>query len=496
MLISEWGSKAEAGDPLRPVGRRANRLPLLSAAIVALGALPAPAQAALTAAGAIDPATKAPAFYQDANGLKLGLCHPGTVNCGPAVPGEDFYYMATSTFTAPNGGTASLILNMTLAPNASGDPASFNRVRVQLDGFPAGTWTITHPYGTDTVTTDGVRRGRTTIDIGCAVTAVGPCDFAAALGGRFGPFLTAAPTAPAPPAGFIGDAVVEVPITGSPTGNNFFRVEGPGLPPGGAQSNTFALMGKLFAGVVPAFSSSGDVAFADQLVGSASATKTVTVTSSGVPGAGSDLKISGVTVGGANAADYAIAGNTCAGATLPSGSTCSVGLTFAPGAAGTRAATLTLADNTAAATHTVALSGKGATPAPAAAPVTAPAPAPAVSAAPAPVVQAPPVARASDLAVTNLRVARRIRLGQARRRGITARFAAPAGAAVARVRLLKRGATKAITTKLVTLDAPGAQTIHVRSGRARAGEYTVEVAIGTSATALGRGVTTRLRLTR
>src|SRR5439155_23428228 len=148
VLISEWGSKAEAGDPNRPLGRRANRLPVLSAAIVALGALPAPAQAALTAAGAIDPATKAPAFYQDANGLKLGLCHPGTVNCGPAVPGEDFYYMATSTFTAPNGGTASLILNMTLAPNASGDPASFNRVRVQLHGLPAGTWAVRHPYRT------------------------------------------------------------------------------------------------------------------------------------------------------------------------------------------------------------------------------------------------------------------------------------------------------------------------------------------------------------
>src|SRR3954449_12695939 len=120
---------------------------------VALGALAAaaPAHAALSAVGPTDPATKAPAFYTDANGLQLALCHPGTPNCGPAVPGEDFYNMATSTFTLPNGGTADLILDMTLAPNASGDPASFNRVRIQIQGAPAGSYTITHPYGTDTV---------------------------------------------------------------------------------------------------------------------------------------------------------------------------------------------------------------------------------------------------------------------------------------------------------------------------------------------------------
>src|SRR3954465_13251041 len=178
-------------SPMSPSRRSATLL------AVALGALAAaaPAHAALSTVGPTDPATKAPAFYQDATGLQLALCHPGTPNCGPAVPGEDFYYMATSTFVAPNGGTAMLILDMTLAPNASGDPASFNRVRVQLDNFPPGTYTITHPYGTDTVDAPAGKRGRTTIDIGCAVTAVGPCDFAAALGGRFGPFLTAAPGA-------------------------------------------------------------------------------------------------------------------------------------------------------------------------------------------------------------------------------------------------------------------------------------------------------------
>src|SRR5213079_7154 len=117
---------------------------------------------------------------------------------------------------------------------------------------PAGDYTITHPYGTDTVNVPSAgARGRTTTDIGCLVAASGPCDFAAAMAGRYGPFVTPAPGAAAPPAGFIGDAVTEVPVIGSPLGTNFFRVEGPGLPAGGAQHDTFALMGKVFTGIVP-----------------------------------------------------------------------------------------------------------------------------------------------------------------------------------------------------------------------------------------------------
>jgi hypothetical protein len=458
-------------------------LSALGAGLLGLAAVAAPAQAALSVVGPADPATKAPAFYQDANGLQLALCHPGTVNCGPAVPGEDFYNMATSTFTMPNGGTALLILNMTLAPNASGDPAAFNRVRVQLDGAPAGTYNITHPYGTDTVTVAGAgARGRTTIDIGCAVTAVGVCDFATALAGRYGPFLTPAPGA-APPAGFIGDAVTEAPVVGSPTGNNFFRVEGPGLPAGGVQSNTFALMGKLFGGAVPAFTSSGDVAFADQLVGSAAATKTVTVTSAGIPGAGSNLTVSGATLGGANAGDYSIASNTCTGA-MPSGSSCTIGVSFAPGAAGARSATLTIADNTAAGSHVLALNGKGTTPPP------PPPAAAAVAPAPKPLTVSAPVLK--PLALRALNAPSRLKLRVARHAGIGASFAAPAGANVARVRLLK--GSKVVATKLVALTDADRQVVHLRAPRARAGRYVLEVAIGTNAGSLTAPKTARVTL--
>ena len=468
----------------RPRRTRFTRLAALGAALLGVAAVAAPAQAALSVVGPMDPATSAPAFYQDANGLQLALCHPGTPNCGPAVPGEDFYNMATSTFTMPNGGTALLVLDMTLAPNASGNPAAFNRVRVQLDGAPAGNYTITHPYGTDTVNVPSAgARGRTTTDIGCAVTAVGPCDFATAMAGRYGPFLTAAPGGAAPPAGFIGDAVAEVPVVGSPLGTNFFRVEGPGLPAGGVQSNTFALMGKMFGGAVPAFTSTGDLAFADQLVNSAATTKTVTVTSAGIPGAGSNLTVSSVALGGANPGDYSIASNTCNGATLPSGSSCSVGVSFAPGTAGTRSATLTVADNTAAGSHVIALSGKGTNPPPA--PVVA-----AAAPAPAPVAIVAPALK--PLALSALRAPSRLRVRIARRAGIGATFNSPAGASVARLRLLK--GSRVVATKLVVLEAAGRQVVHLRAPRARAGRYVLEVAIGAGASSLTAPKTTRLSL--
>jgi Abnormal spindle-like microcephaly-assoc'd, ASPM-SPD-2-Hydin len=71
-------------------------------------------------------------------------------------------------------------------------------------------------------------------------------------------------------------------------------------------------------------------------VGSTGDTETVTI-------GGGAFNFSGFTLSGANAAEFAIANNTC-GNTLSSG-TCSVDLTFTPTAAGVRTATLELADD-------------------------------------------------------------------------------------------------------------------------------------------------------
>jgi hypothetical protein len=76
------------------------------------------------------------------------------------------------------------------------------------------------------------------------------------------------------------------------------------------------------------------------------------------------VQLGAVTVAGANAADFALAANTCtAGLTLPAGGSCTVTVRFRPGAAGARTATLT-ATGTPAVAASAALSGTGTAPAP------------------------------------------------------------------------------------------------------------------------------------
>src|SRR5262249_58167251 len=70
-----------------------------------------------------------------------------------------------------------------------------------------------------------------------------------------GPYLKWDATAPAPPAGFIGDGVTPHKITGSPTGNNIFRVDGPNVGGPGVntiQTDLFTVIGKIFVPATPA----------------------------------------------------------------------------------------------------------------------------------------------------------------------------------------------------------------------------------------------------
>ncbi|MEA2228189.1 MAG: hypothetical protein QOF04_1819 [Solirubrobacteraceae bacterium] len=76
------------------------------------------------------------------------------------------------------------------------------------------------------------------------------------------------------------------------------------------------------------------------------------------------LLVTGLSVTGADARDFAIVSESCRASPVPPGGTCEVGLQFTPTAAGARSATLTVADNTAAGTTTAALTGSGERPAP------------------------------------------------------------------------------------------------------------------------------------
>lgn len=102
----------------------------------------------------------------------------------------------------------------------------------------------------------------------------------------------------------------------------------------------------------PAISAPGALDLGAAQVGAAPASATVRISNPGDHG----LRVSGLTVDGADAADFAAAG--CLAAPILAGASCDATVTFAPHAAGARAATLRIAsDAPGAAVTTVALTG-------------------------------------------------------------------------------------------------------------------------------------------
>src|SRR5262249_21073486 len=104
------------------------------------------------------------------------------------------------------------------------------------------------PLGSGGFVADGRGTINSTDDPGCG--AIPPaCDFTLALKQpNAGPFLRWDATGPAPPAGFLGDPAILHSITGSPFGNNFFRIDGPDVGGPGVntiQTNLFSLIGKI-----------------------------------------------------------------------------------------------------------------------------------------------------------------------------------------------------------------------------------------------------------
>jgi hypothetical protein len=117
------------------------------------------------------------------------------------------------------------------------------------------------------------------------------------------------------------------------------------------QSVSLAGTGASAAGSV-SLSASG-LTFSSASIGVSSPAETVTVTNTG----GSAVNISGVSITGSNASDFA-QNNTCAGS-LASGSNCTIVLLFTPSAVGQRTATLDVADDASGSPQTVSLTGSG-----------------------------------------------------------------------------------------------------------------------------------------
>jgi uncharacterized repeat protein (TIGR01451 family) len=142
-------------------------------------------------------------------------------------------------------------------------------------------------------------------------------------------------------------------LSGTPTtaGTYTYTVKATGSSGASAtRQDTIQIAGTPGASVSP-----GSVSFGSQEIGTTSSAQTVTLTSSG----SAPLNVSGVSVGGTNAGDYAISNDGCSGKSLAPGQNCTVQVTFTPSATGARSATLSFADNAAGSPQTVALSGTG-----------------------------------------------------------------------------------------------------------------------------------------
>jgi hypothetical protein len=328
-------------------------------ALAATAAFAGPASANLSLTGPVSPATGFPAWYQDANGTQLELCiadplcpaSPPVLE--PVVPNDEaFYQLASATATGPDGQEVTVDFNVEAA-FLDADPITFGRIQVTLQGMePDSEYTITHPYGTGTWTSDangellGGDRTRQRLEVGCPAA---PCNFDDALGTSIGPFMQWDPAVPpAAPAGYIGDGITPHEIVGPAT--TFVKVEGPGLPLGGITTNLFTIEGKRASAPTPIFfAAPGSGSFGTQRVGT-TVNRTVTIKNNGLAA----MALGASTVSGA---DFTKGADTCANATIASGATCTIDVAFSPTAAAARSGSLDVAGG-----GTVPLTGTGGVP--------------------------------------------------------------------------------------------------------------------------------------
>ncbi|AWA39043.1 Ig-like domain-containing protein [Pseudomonas sp. 22105] len=227
---------------------------------------------------------KFPMWYQDNNLLSMELCQsraassrvpvstPPAYMCTllpePGVfddtlpmvfpdnwPPEAFWFLAETAI--PNNGAgfgvdayvAGIEAAFASGNPVDGDQQSFARIRIRVNVPVAGTYTITHPYGVETVnvTTPGRRAINITKDIGIGA----PGNFSGALNGAIGPFLRSINgpyTEVNPDTGgietFVGDPNLTEAVTGSPFNTNFLRIDGPSGV-GSIQTNLFTVAGKV-----------------------------------------------------------------------------------------------------------------------------------------------------------------------------------------------------------------------------------------------------------
>ncbi len=235
----------------------------------------------LTNFGPADPINGFPIWFEDSNGVRVELMpfYQGDAPFSEGIPpvpkpglvpdllsisappeagnlfseaigfgGEAFWWSAGAITPTP-GGNAILVLAQEAAFGGTAEPVdgqqfAFGRLRIRVDIVTPGDYTVTTPYG-DILFTD-VPAGPSGINFSNDVGDFTPYANRTTMLdlNPIGPFLTATNA----PAGHLGDPALDSTVTGSPTGNNFFRVTG---PDGTFQTDLFNVSGRLFPGEPP-----------------------------------------------------------------------------------------------------------------------------------------------------------------------------------------------------------------------------------------------------
>jgi HYDIN/CFA65/VesB family protein len=513
----------------------------MAAAIVLGLAIPAAAHAS-TGIGAHGAPTEAsgwfPEWYEDAAGTKLELCVEGpycatTIEGGlpdpesPAsfpdnFPDEMFWWSGDATLTYP-GGTATL----TMAQEAAflngfvrdGDQTAFGRVRIRATGLTPNAWyRFTYPFGSvDLQAVDKAPRVvNYTSDVGCMTP---PCDDAAystLSGSDVGPeFLQWDATESAPPDGYIGNPALPHRVTGSrfiapgeSEPANYFRIEritgkGGSVVSAVGKTDDFLISGKLVGDPHGHFAGA-PVRFGDREVGTNSE-RTATIRNTGA----GDLTLGRPRIAGDDVDDFDLAsGGSCElPGTLKPGETCTVRVAFSPAVARDHSARLEVPEEHGgtATTRSIAVTGTGTVrPAPVVLPAAPAAPAaPAIAPAPAPAPSTGVLdqrARSSRATIRTLSMPATISRAHVRAEGLRLVLRIRGEANVVRVRIYRTRDNKRGARVAELFRSPTSNPVRLRLGdrdlrrRLTAGFYRIEIAAGTSRSALGAATTRTLRV--
>jgi len=286
-------------------------------------------------------ATGFPSHYTDNAGVSLQLCVDGTARCANAVPGdvdatsapdgEGFYWMATATVRTPRG-TIDVEFAHEAAWASTTQRIVFDRTRIRGDMRP-GKYVLLTPYGRTRFSAvgTGARNVNLTQDPGCAQ----------APGGRCSAKMTNWLVSNRAPVGYIGNGVSLTRVKGGTERNNLVLLAG-GKEIG--RTAKFAITGQLADG--PAALLSADMV--DFGKTARVAHKSITLKNQGT----SALTLQGLRVAGSRTITVDRTG-CAARASLASGASCPINLTYRPGAKRTTSGTLVVNDNTIAGVHRV-----------------------------------------------------------------------------------------------------------------------------------------------